>query len=71
MRQAVASGASAELLEVRRLDEDRVLVLLRRMPDGDGDPPAHGQIVRFRGDQVSEIVVYASDEDAVKAAAAS
>ncbi len=74
--EAVARGVRAKVLDVRELDENRVLVLLQRSAGGEGDlrgesPPPHGQIVTFRGDEVSEILVYPSDDAAVEAAAAS
>lgn len=73
MGETIARGVHVELLDVRALDDQRVLVLLQRNLRRDGDPTAeppspHGQIVTFRDDKVSEIVVYASDEDAVSAA---
>jgi ketosteroid isomerase-like protein len=73
MGEAVARGVSAEVLDVRALDENRVLVLLQRNRRRDGDataepPVPHGQIVTFRDDKVAEIVVYPSDNDALDAA---
>lgn len=73
MGEAIAHGIHVELLDVKALDERRVLVLLQRNPPREGDPNAeaptpHGQIVTFTDDKVSEIVVYASDEEAVLAA---
>lgn len=72
MRGTVARGVRAEVLEVQALDEDRVLVLLQRDPQGDEPQPApHGQIIHFRGGKVSEIVVYPSADAATQAAAGS
>ncbi|MBV8429745.1 MAG: nuclear transport factor 2 family protein [Solirubrobacterales bacterium] len=71
--ETVARGIRAEILDVRALDDDRVLVLLQRNTRRDGDPAGeapspHGQIVTFRGDRVSEIVVYPSQDAALDAA---
>lgn len=71
--ETIARGVTAEVLDVRALDEDRVLVLLQRNRRRDGDPTAetptpHGQIVTFRDGKVTEIVVYSSDNDAIEAA---
>jgi ketosteroid isomerase-like protein len=70
--ETIARGVRAEVLDVRALDESRVLVLLQRNLRRDGDPageaPApHGQIVTFRDGKVAEIVVYPSDEEALAA----
>ena len=68
MERTVASGVSAEVFDVRALDEHRVLTLLQRHP-GEGElPPPHGQIVHFRDEKVSEIVVYPTQEAAIEAA---
>lgn len=70
MRQALALGRAVEVVDVRAMDEERVLVLLQRTPQEEDEvPDPHGQIVRFRGDEIAEIIVYPSPEDAVKAAA--
>jgi ketosteroid isomerase-like protein len=71
--ETIARGVRAEVLAVRALDDDRVLVLLQRNLRRDGDPSAetpapHGQIVTFRDGKVTEIVVYPSDDDAIDAA---
>ena len=71
--ETIARGVRVEVLDVRALDENRVLVLLQRNERRDGDPDAelpspHGQIVTFRGDKVSEILVYPSEDDALGAA---
>jgi ketosteroid isomerase-like protein len=73
MGETIARGVRAELLDVRALDENRVLVLLERNLRRDGDataePPApHGQIVTFKEGKVTEIVVYPSDNEALDAA---
>jgi ketosteroid isomerase-like protein len=70
--EAISRGVHAELLDVRALDQDRVLVLLQRNLRRDGDPAGtqpspHGQIVTFRGGKVAEIVIYPSDEEALSA----
>jgi uncharacterized protein len=70
--ETIARGVRAEVLDVRALDANRVLVLLQRNLRRDGDPTAqtptpHGQIVTFRDGKVVEIVVYASDDDAIEA----
>lgn len=72
--ETVARGIKAELLDVRALDDNRVLVLLQRNRRRDGDPtdepPApHGQIVTFSEGKVTEIVVYPDDDAAFEAAA--
>jgi ketosteroid isomerase-like protein len=67
MERAVTRGIRAEVLDVRAVDEHRVLTLLHRHP-GDGE---HGQIVHFREGKVSEIVVYPSAEAAIEDAGGS
>ncbi len=71
--ESLARGMRADLLDVRALDEDRVLVLLQRNPRRDGEtdaerPSPHGQIISFRDGKIVEIAVYASDSDALDAA---
>jgi ketosteroid isomerase-like protein len=70
MGQTISRGVTAEVLEVRALDEDRVLVRLQRnAPREDEAPnPPHAQIITFRGEKVSEIVVYPSEAEALAAA---
>lgn len=70
MAKAISRGVTAELLDVRVLDGDRVLVRLQRNAPRDGEAPSppHAQIISFRGDRVSEIVVYPSATDALAAA---
>jgi ketosteroid isomerase-like protein len=62
METTVSSGISAEVLDVRALDDHRVLTVLRRHP-GEGE---HGQIAHFHRGKVSEIVVYPSVEAALE-----
>jgi ketosteroid isomerase-like protein len=68
MGEIVARGVRAEVHEVRALDANRVLVRLQRKPPGGGAelPEPHAQIVTFRGEEVSEIVVYPSEEEALR-----
>ena len=68
MSETLGRGVRAELLEVSTLDESRVLVRLRRRTEAGDEEAPHAQIVTFRGDQVAEILVYPSQEEAVKAA---
>lgn len=72
MGETIARGIRAEVLDVRAVDEDRVLVLLQRNERRDGDPNGelpspHGQVVIFRGDKVAEIVVYPGEGEAIDA----
>jgi ketosteroid isomerase-like protein len=69
MRQAVDRGIRAEVLDVSALDENRVLIRLARRAPEDGGQAAepHAQIVTFRGNQVAEILVYPSEEAAIRA----
>lgn len=72
IRQALALGRAVEVVDVRAVDEERVLVVLQRTPQEEDEiPDPHGQIVRFRDDEVAEIIVFPSVEEAVKAAAGS
>ncbi|HTX30316.1 MAG TPA: nuclear transport factor 2 family protein [Solirubrobacteraceae bacterium] len=72
MGQAIARGIRAQVLDVRALDENRVLVLLERIPAAESEPdPPHAQIVTFRGGKVAEILVYPSEEAAARALAGS
>jgi ketosteroid isomerase-like protein len=70
MGAAISRGITAEVLDVRALDEDRVLVRLqRKSPREDEAPsPPHAQIITFRGEKVAEIVVYPTDAEALTAA---
>jgi ketosteroid isomerase-like protein len=73
MGDAIARGIRVQLLETRELGDDRVLVLLQRNPPPDSNPggqvpPPHGEILRFRDGKVTEMVVYPTAEDALRAA---
>jgi ketosteroid isomerase-like protein len=73
MGDAIARGIRVQLLETRELGDDRVLVLLQRHELRDGDsggqlPPPHGEILTFRAGKVTEMVVYPTAEDALRAA---
>jgi ketosteroid isomerase-like protein len=54
MRAAIERGAVARLLELRELDEQRVLVVLERA----GAPEPHAQVVTVDAGKIAEIVVY-------------
>jgi ketosteroid isomerase-like protein len=54
MRAAIEGGATAELLELRELDDHRVLAVLRRA----GAPEPHAQVVTVRDGKIAEMVVY-------------
>jgi ketosteroid isomerase-like protein len=54
MRAAIERGAAAQVLEVRELDERRVLVVLERA--GAGEP--HAQVVTVRAGRIAEMVVH-------------
>jgi hypothetical protein len=56
MRDAIERGAAAQVLELRELDERRVLVLLERV----GAEEPHAQIVTVRAGKIAELVVYPS-----------
>jgi hypothetical protein len=67
MSDAISRGINVELVDARPLDETRVLVLLQRRSAEPTAPPPHGEIVTFRGDQVVEMVVYPTADEAVRA----
>jgi ketosteroid isomerase-like protein len=65
MGEALRRGIGVDLIDTRVIDDDRVLVVLRRRPHPqDADPPPHAQILTFRDGKVIEMVVYPSPEDA-------
>ncbi len=70
MGDAIGRGIHVELIDVRALDEARVLVLLQRRSGLPDAPPAHGQILTFRQGQVIEMVVYPSADEALGASGA-
>lgn len=54
MRAAIERGAAAHVLELRELDEQRVLVTLERA----GAPEPHAQVVTVEAGKIAEMVVY-------------
>jgi ketosteroid isomerase-like protein len=56
MRAAIERGAAAQVLELRELDEERVLVVLERT----GADEPHAQVVTVRAGKIAEMVVYPS-----------
>jgi ketosteroid isomerase-like protein len=54
MRATIERGAAARVLELRELDEHRVLVVLERA----GAPEPHAQVVTIREGKIADIVVY-------------
>jgi hypothetical protein len=67
MSDAISRGINVELVDVRPLDETRVHVLLRRRSTEPTAPPPHREIVTFRGDQVVEMIVYPTADEALRA----
>jgi ketosteroid isomerase-like protein len=61
MSAAIARGAGASVLELRDLDDQRVLVVLQR-PDA---IEPHAQVVTIRDGKIAEIVVHATPADAL------
>jgi ketosteroid isomerase-like protein len=71
MRQALADGVTADLVDVREVAERIVVTAQRHVPPGWGErPPPHGEVVTVRDGRITEIVVYASPDEAISAAQA-
>ena len=69
LRRALAEGMSAELLDVRDAGDRLVAVIHTHAPPGwERGPEPHGEVVTFRGDMVTEMVVDPTVEDALYAA---
>ena len=66
---ALADGLTAELLEVRDAGDRLVAVIhTHAPPDWERSPEPHGEVVTIRDGKVTEMVVYATVEDACAAA---
>jgi ketosteroid isomerase-like protein len=65
MRRSLAEGVTAELLDVQDAG-DRLVTVIRTHapPEWELGPEPHGELVTVRNGKVTEIVVYASVEDA-------
>lgn len=69
LRRALAEGMTAELLDVRDAGNRLVAVIHTHAPPGwERGPEPHGEVVTFRQEKVSEMVVYPTVEDALYAA---
>jgi len=69
IRQAVADGLTAELLDIHDAGDRMVLTLQSHQPPEWGEQPApHGELVTVRDGKVTEMVVYPTIEDAFAAA---
>lgn len=69
LRRALAEGMTAELLDVREAGDRVVAVIHTHVPEGwQRGPQPHGELVSFRDGLVTEVVVYATVEDALQAA---
>jgi ketosteroid isomerase-like protein len=73
MQAAIKRGVRVELLDARRVGEDRVIVLLPRTSLGeDGElPPTHGEIITFLDGRVLDMAVFPTAEEALDAVGAS
>jgi ketosteroid isomerase-like protein len=69
IQQALADGVSAELLEVREVNDRIVSIIQTHIPAEWGEQPApHGEIVTVRDGKVVEMGVYRTVDEALVAA---
>ena len=68
LRDLLADGVTAELLDVRDAGDRVVALIQRRPPDPEDRPPPHGELITVRAGEITEIVSYPTMEDALAAA---
>jgi ketosteroid isomerase-like protein len=69
MRRALADGLTAELLDVRNAGDRLVAVVhTHPPPEWEPSPEPHGELITVRDGNITEMVVYASLDDALAAA---
>jgi ketosteroid isomerase-like protein len=71
IRQALADGVTAELLDVRPVGDRLVTVVQTRVPPEWGErPEPHGEVVTVRDGQIVEMLVFPTVPEALAAAGA-
>jgi hypothetical protein len=71
MRQALADGVGAELLEPREVGDRIVSIIQTHVPPEWGEqPPPHGEVVTVRDHKIVEMVVYPTVDGAMRGAQA-
>jgi|SRR5215213_4980505 len=69
LRQAHADGLTAELLDIRDAGDRLVAIIhTHAPPDWNRSPEPHGELITVRAGKVTEMVVYATVDDALAAA---
>jgi ketosteroid isomerase-like protein len=69
LRRALAEGLTADLLDVRDAGDRLVAVIhAHAPPEWERSPDPHGEIVTVRDGKVTEMVIYATVQDALAAA---
>ena len=69
LRRALADGVTADLLDVRNAGDRLVAVIhTHAPPEWERSPDPHGEIITIRDGKVTEMVIYATVEDALAAA---
>lgn len=64
IRDAVAQGASIEVLDIRPAGELVLVVLQSDREDDDGQPAPHGELVTVRNGKITAMIVYETVEQA-------
>ena len=69
LRRAMADGVTADLLDLRDAGDRLVAIIhTHAPPEWERSPDPHGEIVTIRDGKVTEMVIYATVEDALAAA---
>lgn len=69
IERALADGVSADLLELREVDDRVVSIIQTRVPPEWGEqPPPHGEVVSVRDGKIVEMVVYPTVDEAIDGA---
>ena len=67
IRNAMTQGASVEVLEIRPVGDEVLVILQADLEDDDGQPVPHAELVTVRNDKIASMIVYADIEQAITA----
>ncbi|MDO9355962.1 MAG: nuclear transport factor 2 family protein [Solirubrobacteraceae bacterium] len=67
IHNALTQGASVEVLEIRPVGENVLVILQADFKDDDGQPVPHAELVTVRNDKIASMIVYADIQQAITA----